>query len=250
MPPKRRTREEADEEPTMPTMHAKAAKATGKAGPVDNSALVNIFHEMSLYETRAGEETWAARAYENVSKALAGVKTQITCGADVAHLSGVGDKSVETIDEFLKTGKVAHLGKLKEEVGKLPAAVEAAEAATKESAPGATKLEPTPPSKAVLAKIAKAEEELEGMTVDQLKALLQLNDQIVSGSKSDLVQRAGHQMVMGAVPHCPLCKGGHLRYDIKTGEYQCPGFHDKVEDKPIPCSFTTHTIHRKPWRTA
>jgi hypothetical protein len=245
MPPKRRTREEADEEPTMPAP-AKAAKAAA-AGPVDNSALVNIFHEMMLYEIRAGANAWAARAYGNISKVLAGVKTQITCGADVAHLSGVGDKAVKKIDEYFETGKIAHLEKLKEEVGELPAAVVAAAAATK-SAPGAKKPKPTPPTKAVLAKITKAEEELEGMTTDQLKALLKLNDQVLSGSKGELVQRAAHQVVMGAVPRCPLCSGGKLRYDIKTGQYQCPGFQD--DDKYVACSFTTQAIDRVPWRTA
>jgi hypothetical protein len=166
---------------------------------------------------------------------------------------------VSKIDEFLETGKIAHLEKLKGEVGELPAAVLSAGIPAASCAAGgkrggakrgggAVPAACAPPTKAVLAKIAGAAKALESETIDGLKYLLQLNDQNKTGTKTELVERAAHQVVMGAVPRCPLCSGGRLRYIIQTGEYRCPGYQD--DDKYVACGFVTAEIERLPWKTA
>lgn len=86
----------------------------------------------------------------------------------------------------------------------------------------------------------------ENKTVEQLKAILKKNNQVSSGSKSDLVERCSQGKLLGALPNCPECFGGKLRFNIKTGEYKCPGFMDDTDFRS--CSYKTFTgIQRNKW---
>ena len=49
---------------------------------------------------------------------------------------------------------------------------------------------------------------------------------IIKGTKKDLLLKIADGIILGAIPRCQSCFGGHLRFDKKTGVYTCPGFHD------------------------
>merc|ERR1719510_1863063 len=80
--------------------------------------------------------------------------------------------------------------------------------------------------------------EMEKLSVDQLKALLRTNDQNVTGTKGQLVARAADGKAFGALPRCPTCHGGRIKYE--GGVYSCPGFMD--DDVFHKCSFQAPTI--------
>jgi hypothetical protein len=234
MPPKKsavkRTKDEDEVKPTkVAKKEAGGAKAMG-----GKDGIIAVFDELKMYEQRDGNG-WAAVAYSKVSTALRNFKGTITSGADVKHLAGVGKASVSKIDEYLSSGKVDALEKLRELHGKLPEGVIA----------GGDKVKGKPLTKAQLAKISKKEEELDGMSIDGLKVALRANRQVTTGTKGELLGRVAEGMVLGAIPTCPLCSGGKLRFDQKTGIYKCPGYMD--DDTFRPCHFKGAEVTRVAW---
>eukprot|EP00993_Chasmostoma_nieuportense_P002827 NODE_3591_length_939_cov_33.451970_g3439_i0.p1 GENE.NODE_3591_length_939_cov_33.451970_g3439_i0~~NODE_3591_length_939_cov_33.451970_g3439_i0.p1 ORF type:complete len:277 (+),score=82.73 NODE_3591_length_939_cov_33.451970_g3439_i0:74-832(+) len=83
------------------------------------------------------------------------------------------------------------------------------------------------------------------MSMAQLKHMLRANRQLLSGVKAELAARVADQMVRGALPRCPECFGGSLRFE--KGQYFCKGFFD--DDLFVPCSFTAKHVDRLPWVT-
>lgn len=80
---------------------------------------------------------------------------------------------------------------------------------------------------------------------NDLKDLLKKNNQKISGNKSELVERCSEGKLLGALPNCPKCFGGKLRFNIITGEYYCPGY---MEDTTmINCNFKSYDIKRNGW---
>ncbi len=80
---------------------------------------------------------------------------------------------------------------------------------------------------------------------NDLKDLLRKNNQKISGSKSELVERCSEGKLLGALPNCPKCFGGKLRFNLKTGEYSCPGY---MEDTTmIYCNFKSNDVKRNAW---
>jgi len=156
----------------------------------------------------------------------------------------------------------------KKTAAKKAAAKPAAKKAAKKVAPPAKKA--APPAKKVAAKpaaksaakkaapakppakknplIAAKEEELQGLTLDKLKALLKQNDQVTTGVKGDLIKRIADGMIYGALPRCPLCHGGRLKWDATKGLYYCPGFMD--DDVFKACKFQAIQVARNPWKEA
>lgn len=82
-------------------------------------------------------------------------------------------------------------------------------------------------------------------TINELKDLLKKNNQKISGSKPELVVRCSEGKLLGALPNCPKCFGGKLRFNIKTGEYSCPGYMEDTE--MINCNFKSNDIQRNTW---
>jgi len=66
-------------------------------------------------------------------------------------------------------------------------------------------------------------------TAVELKNLLKKNNQVMSGNKNDLVERCAQGKLLGAIPSCPQCFAGKLRFNLKTGEYKCPGYMDDTD---------------------
>jgi hypothetical protein len=69
--------------------------------------------------------------------------------------------------------------------------------------------------------------------VAMLKKFLSLNNQKISGSKTELSERVADGMVNGTLPRCPKCSGAILR--LENGTYKCPGYFDDVHFKR--CSY-------------
>jgi hypothetical protein len=197
-----------------------------------------------VYESKAGN-TWGGGAYQKVAAALKSLKKVVTAGADVANVSGFGKASVEKIDEFIKTGKIQNLEDLKAMYGELPTGMILGKSSGG-GAKGAKGAVNSKPSKEQLKQIAKEAEALGSNSIDQLKQLLRQNGQAVSGTKGELIERCSQGAVLGAIPICPLCGAGKLRFAIKTGVYTCPGFMD--DDTFHKCVFASGSVARTPWK--
>ncbi|KFG31894.1 poly(ADP-ribose) polymerase and DNA-Ligase Zn-finger region domain-containing protein [Toxoplasma gondii RUB] len=95
--------------------------------------------------------------------------------------------------------------------------------------------------------IAVAAESASKATMSRLKEILRHNNQRMSGTKEELVQRVAEGEVMGAVPKCPECNEGFLRFDHNSGVYSCPGFMDSEGDYHR-CTFKSKDVVRLPWK--
>eukprot|EP00996_Jenningsia_fusiforme_P002699 NODE_3520_length_961_cov_83.653509_g3233_i0.p1 GENE.NODE_3520_length_961_cov_83.653509_g3233_i0~~NODE_3520_length_961_cov_83.653509_g3233_i0.p1 ORF type:complete len:241 (-),score=47.82 NODE_3520_length_961_cov_83.653509_g3233_i0:186-908(-) len=89
--------------------------------------------------------------------------------------------------------------------------------------------------------------ELANLSIPELKELLKANRQPVSGTKAELLERATDGAVRGALPKCPRCHGGYLRFNpkAKKARYFCKGYFD--DDTFVPCHFEAEEVERGPW---
>jgi hypothetical protein len=69
-------------------------------------------------------------------------------------------------------------------------------------------LQPQGISTAQRKSINDAKSALASESVDSLKAMLRTNDQKVTGTKSELIERIAEGQVLGRIPRCPSCNGG------------------------------------------
>jgi len=90
------------------------------------------------------------------------------------------------------------------------------------------------------------EDALSGMKIGDLKGLLRANDQVVTGSRDELVSRIRDCVKNGCLPRCPKCFGGRLRQ--RGNGYYCPGSYE--DDKFVPCSYKARDCARVPWKNA
>ena len=67
-----------------------------------------------------------------------------------------------------------------------------------------------------------------------------------TGTLKELISRCAEGKLLGALPHCPRCKGGKLRFNVKNGEYSCDGYLDK-HGKQVNCVYVTWTAKRLTW---
>ena len=87
---------------------------------------------------------------------------------------------------------------------------------------------------------------LGAMKVPELKERLRANDQIVTGSKSELIDRVADGITNGALPRCPQCGLGRLRVS-KWGGYYCPGGYDDDEYEDCRYKVREDELERVPW---
>lgn len=89
-------------------------------------------------------------------------------------------------------------------------------------------------------KVREKAAELESLTTTKLKEMLKHNDMVTSGNKGDLLQRVADAMLFGALPRCPKCGSGRLRYEPVRGVrvFKCPGYMD--DDTFVRCSFSSN----------
>jgi DNA polymerase/3'-5' exonuclease PolX len=72
--------------------------------------IVELFESLSRAYVEHGDDGRAA-SFAKVAESIKCLK-KITCGADIANLQGVGQSSVEIVDEFLETGRCERLEEL------------------------------------------------------------------------------------------------------------------------------------------
>eukprot|EP00301_Raphidiophrys_heterophryoidea_P027954 c990_g1_i1.p1 GENE.c990_g1_i1~~c990_g1_i1.p1 ORF type:complete len:373 (+),score=69.26 c990_g1_i1:1-1119(+) len=97
-------------------------------------------------------------------------------------------------------------------------------------------------------KIKDQTKELQGAhTVDELKVMCKANDQKCTGTKAELSARVADGLVLGRIPRCPSCSGGHPKFDLATGVYTCPGFMDDDTFKFCNWIGTFSDFKRLPW---
>eukprot|EP00320_Phaeocystis_rex_P003288 CAMPEP_0119059550 /NCGR_PEP_ID=MMETSP1178-20130426/3682_1 /TAXON_ID=33656 /ORGANISM="unid sp, Strain CCMP2000" /LENGTH=264 /DNA_ID=CAMNT_0007040591 /DNA_START=210 /DNA_END=1004 /DNA_ORIENTATION=- len=96
------------------------------------------------------------------------------------------------------------------------------------------------------------EELFGGLPVEQLKACLRANEQLLSGNKADLVERCVDRKLYGNLPRCGKCGLGRLRVSYSAllghggqGTFTCPGGYD--DDEYVRCSFRAQSVARPPW---
>lgn len=100
--------------------------------------------------------------------------------------------------------------------------------------------------------VAASTEIFEKMTIDQIKHQLREQNQLLKGTKAELVERAVDCRVWGLLPRCPECGGGKLKVSYHNGSdpsggqtFKCPGFYD--EDHFHFCSFSSTDVERPAW---
>ena len=88
---------------------------------------------------------------------------------------------------------------------------------------------------------------LQTKTNAELKEMCKKNDQTCSGTKDDLIEKIADGKVLGKIPRCQHCFGGRLRFDWKTGIYNCPGYRDDTDFHNCQKKFTLGEITRDTW---
>lgn len=80
-----------------------------------NHDFCNFLTELANYERNVNRNIYKYNAYRNAAIALAAHPTRIQSGEEARKLKGVGDKICKKIDEFLQTGKLRKLEKIRED---------------------------------------------------------------------------------------------------------------------------------------
>ncbi|KAF7260628.1 hypothetical protein EG68_01787 [Paragonimus skrjabini miyazakii] len=80
------------------------------------------------------------------------------------------------------------------------------------------------------------------VTKDALIGLLEYNEQHVPSGLSNLLDAVSDAMVFGALPLCPSCKNGPLRYS--NGQYKCSA----MATDWAPCLYNTRDVERNQFR--
>lgn len=88
---------------------------------------------------------------------------------------------------------------------------------------------------------------LSGKSQNDLKEMCRKNDQKVTGTKKELIERVAEGKVLGKLPKCSKCGGGRLKYDIKKGQYNCPGYMEDTKFVHCHAKYTKEEIKREPW---
>lgn len=235
------------------------AKAAADAEPVpttnQNTALIAGLETLAFYEFNYGDK-FAALAHLKCAAILAKCffkKLEASkdipynfgeaAGADRSEYIGRGHRHL--IDEFLAEGK-GTFSRLEALQADNPTTSSTTIDDALRAQIMATEVTGTPPTKAVLAKIAAEVTNNQSSTVDALKAMLRSNRQPVSGVKAELVRRVSEGVVLGALPPCPQCFGGKLKYDIETGVITCNGFMD--DDEYTFCYYRAADAERGAWQ--
>ena len=93
----------------------------------------------------------------------------------------------------------------------------------------------------------RACDNLSSKTFLQLKEICKNNEQLVSGSKLDLIERVADGRTLGRIPKCSVCEMGLLRFNQKSGRYYCPGYMQYDVWKNCGKSFDGKDIQRLEW---
>lgn len=82
-------------------------------GGCPNQDFVDFLFELSNYERNVNRNTFKSNAYRKAAGVLANLDQRITSGDEARKLDGIGAKIAEKIDEFIRTGKLRKLEKIR-----------------------------------------------------------------------------------------------------------------------------------------
>uniref|UniRef100_A0A0G4HC14 PARP-type domain-containing protein n=1 Tax=Chromera velia CCMP2878 TaxID=1169474 RepID=A0A0G4HC14_9ALVE len=87
------------------------------------------------------------------------------------------------------------------------------------------------------------------LTVTELKERLSKNHMSLSGSREELLERVAEGTVLGALPSCPRCKKGCLKWHRKLNRWVCEGSADDG-GSPVMCMgrLDYAAVVRVPWK--
>ena len=78
-----------------------------------NSAICELLNELAEYEKNVNRSLPKFKIYKKASQAIAGYPSKITKGSEAKKLEGVGIKIADKIDEFIATGKLEKVEKIR-----------------------------------------------------------------------------------------------------------------------------------------
>ena len=78
-----------------------------------NSAICEMLNELAEYEKNVNRSMPKFKIYKKASHSIAGCSSKITKGSEARKLDGVGQKIADKIDEFLTTGKLDQVDKIR-----------------------------------------------------------------------------------------------------------------------------------------
>ncbi|XP_063244396.1 DNA polymerase beta-like isoform X2 [Bacillus rossius redtenbacheri] len=80
-----------------------------------NHDITEFLTELANYERNVNRNIYKYNAYRKAASSIATYSTRIKSGEEAKKLNGVGDKIAKKIDEFLQTGKLQKLEKIRED---------------------------------------------------------------------------------------------------------------------------------------
>lgn len=80
-----------------------------------NHDLCEFLMELSAYERNVTRNVFKSNAYRTAASSLAAHPTRVTGGKEASAIKGIGKKIAEKIDEFLATGKLKKLDKIRQD---------------------------------------------------------------------------------------------------------------------------------------
>ena len=231
-------------------------------GHPGNKGIITAFLQLAVYEHKFGDVFAALgclKVHEKLRRHVPNKIDASTGSKSLPEECRLGRGAKAQIDEFyaitssttvqVTPGKINRLEDLKvtangadvpELDGQHEAALEKTIAEIK-----ATAVEGKPLSAETVKKIEAAKAAFSSMKIPALKNILRTNQQLLSGTKDELVERCAQGSVLGALPRCPHCFGGKLRFDKEKGLYWCHGYMDDDEYKP--CYFHANTCQADEW---
>ncbi|XP_045625735.1 DNA polymerase beta [Procambarus clarkii] len=78
-----------------------------------NASICDLLLEIAEYEKNVNRNTYKYNAYRNAAAALAQHPTRIESGSEAKKLKGVGSKIGEKIDQYIKTGQMSKVEKIR-----------------------------------------------------------------------------------------------------------------------------------------
>ena len=89
------------------------------------------------------------------------------------------------------------------------------------------------------------------MSVSQLKDILRINKQFLSGKKQELINRCIDGERFGALPICSRCGKGRLKLSEDNSKVMCSGYYDEDCGMRIQCDLVddVNAVERNPWNT-
>ena len=80
-----------------------------------NQGIVDFLFELANYEKNVNRNVFKHNAYRKAASVISKLPNELRSGDEARKLNGVGDKIAKKIDEFLSTGKLAKLEKIRNE---------------------------------------------------------------------------------------------------------------------------------------